>query len=151
VQKKTCPAQPAGHSKYSIVQKSLLPVRASRPIYQLYSRKHVENERPKSSLLGAALLAVLYPMENPFYSAGIMLFEAGVLLRLPRRLDTPVVLSFDGPGKSHGQGKPHIQFPWLFRSLSAAPLARRQEAQTTPPRLVRNQRLRFAAGKEALT
>jgi len=31
-------------------------------------------------VLGAALLAVLYPLESPFYTIGIMLFEAGVLL-----------------------------------------------------------------------
>lgn len=31
-------------------------------------------------VLGAAVLAVLYPMRSPFYSAGIMLFEFGVLL-----------------------------------------------------------------------
>jgi len=31
-------------------------------------------------VLGAALLAVLYPLENPFYTVGIMLFEVGVLL-----------------------------------------------------------------------
>ena len=31
-------------------------------------------------MLGAAVLAVLYPLESPFYTAGIMLFEAGVLL-----------------------------------------------------------------------
>lgn len=30
--------------------------------------------------LGAGVLAVLYPLESPFYTAGIMLFEAGVLL-----------------------------------------------------------------------
>jgi uncharacterized integral membrane protein len=31
-------------------------------------------------VLGAALLAVLYPLENPFYTIGLMLFESGVLL-----------------------------------------------------------------------
>lgn len=31
-------------------------------------------------VLGTALLAVLYPLGNPFYSIGIMLFESGVLL-----------------------------------------------------------------------
>ena len=31
-------------------------------------------------VLGAALLAVLYPLESPFYTLGIMLFEAGTLL-----------------------------------------------------------------------
>ena len=31
-------------------------------------------------VLGSAVLAVLYPMHSPFYSAGIMLFNAGALL-----------------------------------------------------------------------
>jgi uncharacterized integral membrane protein len=31
-------------------------------------------------VLGAAVLAVLYPLESPFYTIGIMLFELGVLL-----------------------------------------------------------------------
>lgn len=31
-------------------------------------------------VLGAAVLAVLYPLANPFYSIGIMLFNAGALL-----------------------------------------------------------------------
>lgn len=31
-------------------------------------------------VLGAAVLAVLYPLQSPFYTVGIMLFEAGVLL-----------------------------------------------------------------------
>jgi uncharacterized integral membrane protein len=31
-------------------------------------------------VLGAAVLAVLYPIESPFYTVGIMLFEAGALL-----------------------------------------------------------------------
>ncbi len=31
-------------------------------------------------VLGAAVLAVLYPLQSPFYTLGIMLFEAGVLL-----------------------------------------------------------------------
>ena len=31
-------------------------------------------------LLGAAVLAVLYPLESPFYTTGIMVFEAGVLV-----------------------------------------------------------------------
>jgi uncharacterized integral membrane protein len=31
-------------------------------------------------VLGAAILAVLYPLENPFYTIGLMLFELGVLL-----------------------------------------------------------------------
>jgi uncharacterized integral membrane protein len=30
--------------------------------------------------LGAGALAVLYPLSSPFYSAGVMLFEAGALL-----------------------------------------------------------------------
>jgi uncharacterized integral membrane protein len=31
-------------------------------------------------VLGAAVLAVLYPLESPFYTAGIMLFDLGVLV-----------------------------------------------------------------------
>ena len=31
-------------------------------------------------VFGAAVLAVLYPLESPFYTVGIMLFETGVLL-----------------------------------------------------------------------
>ncbi len=31
-------------------------------------------------VLGAAVLAVLYPLQNPFYTIGIMLFETGALL-----------------------------------------------------------------------
>jgi uncharacterized integral membrane protein len=31
-------------------------------------------------VLGTAVLAILYPIGNPFYSLGLMLFEAGVLL-----------------------------------------------------------------------
>ncbi len=31
-------------------------------------------------VVGAGILAVLYPMGNPFYSAGIMVFDLGVLL-----------------------------------------------------------------------
>ncbi len=31
-------------------------------------------------VLGAAVLAILYPLQNAFYTAGIMLFELGVLL-----------------------------------------------------------------------
>lgn len=47
-----------------------------------YSRKHDAAYRSGMVLqaLGAAVLAVLYPLESPFYSAGIMLFELGVLL-----------------------------------------------------------------------
>ncbi len=42
-----------------------------------------------AQVLGAALLAVLYPLENPFYTAGIMLFEAGVLLSTVSALISP--------------------------------------------------------------
>ena len=31
-------------------------------------------------MLGAAILAVLYPLESPFYTIGIMVFEIGVML-----------------------------------------------------------------------
>ena len=31
-------------------------------------------------VLGSAILAVLYPLESPFYTVGIMLFEAGALV-----------------------------------------------------------------------
>jgi hypothetical protein len=31
-------------------------------------------------VLGAAILSVLYPLQSPFYTVGIMLFEAGALL-----------------------------------------------------------------------
>lgn len=31
-------------------------------------------------VIGAALLAVLYPLESPFFTIGIMLFEVGVLI-----------------------------------------------------------------------
>jgi uncharacterized integral membrane protein len=33
-----------------------------------------------TQVLGAAVLAVLYPLESPFYTIGIMLFNAGALL-----------------------------------------------------------------------
>jgi uncharacterized integral membrane protein len=47
-----------------------------------YGRRHDISYRTGLvvQVLGAAVLAVLYPLENPFYTAGIMLFEAGVLL-----------------------------------------------------------------------
>jgi uncharacterized integral membrane protein len=47
-----------------------------------YGRRHDFSFRAGLVLqvLGAALLAVLYPLENPFYTVGIMIFEVGVLL-----------------------------------------------------------------------
>ena len=47
-----------------------------------YGRRHDISYRSGLvvQVLGAALLAVLYPLESPFYTIGIMLFEAGVLL-----------------------------------------------------------------------
>jgi len=47
-----------------------------------YGRRHDISYRVGLVLqvLGAGLLAVLFPLESPFYSAGIMLFETGVLL-----------------------------------------------------------------------
>ncbi len=47
-----------------------------------YGRRHDISYRAGLVLqvLGAAVLAVLYPLENPFYTAGVMLFELGVLL-----------------------------------------------------------------------
>lgn len=47
-----------------------------------YGRRHDISYRSGLALqvLGAALLALLYPLENPFYTTGIMLFEVGVLL-----------------------------------------------------------------------
>ncbi len=47
-----------------------------------YGRRHDISYRTGLILqvLGLALLAVLYPLENPFYTVGIMLFELGVLL-----------------------------------------------------------------------
>lgn len=46
-----------------------------------YGRRHDISYRAGlvAQVLGAALLAVLYPLGNPFYTTGIMLFEAGVL------------------------------------------------------------------------
>ena len=47
-----------------------------------YGRRHDISYRAGLvvQVLGAAVLAVLYPLENPFYSIGIMLFNAGALL-----------------------------------------------------------------------
>ena len=47
-----------------------------------YGRRHDIAYRTGLVLqvLGAAILAVLYPLQSPFYTIGIMLFEAGVLL-----------------------------------------------------------------------
>lgn len=47
-----------------------------------YGRRHDIGYRTGlvMQVLGTGALAVLYPLENPFYTAGIMLFEAGVLL-----------------------------------------------------------------------
>lgn len=47
-----------------------------------YGRKHDRFYRSGlvTQVFGLALLAVLYPLESPFYTAGIMLFEIGVLL-----------------------------------------------------------------------
>jgi len=47
-----------------------------------YSRRHDIAYRTGLVLqvLGAAVLAVLYPLESPFYTIGIMLFEAGALV-----------------------------------------------------------------------
>jgi hypothetical protein len=47
-----------------------------------YGRRHDIAYRTGLVLqvLGAAVLAVLYPLESPFYTIGIMLFEAGVLV-----------------------------------------------------------------------
>lgn len=47
-----------------------------------YGRRHDISYRTGlvMQVLGTGALAVLYPLENPFYTAGIMLFEAGVLL-----------------------------------------------------------------------
>jgi uncharacterized integral membrane protein len=47
-----------------------------------YGRRHDISYRAGlvMQVLGSALLAVLYPLGSPFYTAGIMLFEAGVLL-----------------------------------------------------------------------
>ncbi len=47
-----------------------------------YGRRHDISYRTGLALqvLGAAVLAVLYPLASPFYTVGIMIFEAGVLL-----------------------------------------------------------------------
>jgi hypothetical protein len=47
-----------------------------------YNRGHETAYRTGLVLqvLGAAILAVLYPLESPFYTIGIMLFEAGALV-----------------------------------------------------------------------
>jgi len=47
-----------------------------------YGRRHDISYRTGlvTQVLGLALLAVLYPLENPFYTLGIMLFEVGVLV-----------------------------------------------------------------------
>ena len=47
-----------------------------------YRRRHDISYRAGLILqvLGAAVLAVLYPLEDPFYSIGIMLFNVGALL-----------------------------------------------------------------------
>ena len=52
------------------------------PTGRTYGRRHDILYRTGLVLqvLGAAALATLYPMRSPFYSAGIMLFEIGVLL-----------------------------------------------------------------------
>ena len=48
----------------------------------VYGRRHDIAYRSGlvMQVLGAALLAVLYPLKSPFYTIGIMLFETGVLL-----------------------------------------------------------------------
>ena len=47
-----------------------------------YGRMHAVLYRAglAAQVLGACVLSLLYPLGSPFYSAGIMLFEAGVLL-----------------------------------------------------------------------
>ncbi len=47
-----------------------------------YGRRHDISYRAGLVVqaLGAGVLAVLYPLESPFYTAGIMLFEVGVLV-----------------------------------------------------------------------
>ncbi len=47
-----------------------------------YGRRHDISYRAGFviQMLGSALLAVLYPLESPFYTIGIMVFEIGVLL-----------------------------------------------------------------------
>ncbi len=48
----------------------------------VYGRRHDVSYRLGMVLqvFGSAILAVLYPLQNPFYTIGIMLFETGVLL-----------------------------------------------------------------------
>ena len=47
-----------------------------------YRRRHDISYRAGliTQVLGAAVLAMLYPLESPFYTLGIMLFNAGALL-----------------------------------------------------------------------
>lgn len=47
-----------------------------------YGRRHDVSYRIGwlMQMLGAGVLAVLYPLESPFYTAGIMLFELGALI-----------------------------------------------------------------------
>lgn len=47
-----------------------------------YGRRHDISYRAGLviQVLGAAVLAVLYPVESPFYTVGIMLFDAGALV-----------------------------------------------------------------------
>lgn len=47
-----------------------------------YGRRHDISYRAGfvMQVLGAGILAVLYPLDGPFYTIGIMLFEAGALL-----------------------------------------------------------------------
>jgi uncharacterized integral membrane protein len=47
-----------------------------------YGRRHDISYRAGlvMQVLGAAVLAVLYPIESPFYTVGIMIFELGVLM-----------------------------------------------------------------------
>ncbi len=64
---------------------------------QTYGRGHDIAYRTGLVLqvLGAAFLAVLYPLQSPFYTIGIMLFEAGVLLSgifLPVRMSLAKIL-----------------------------------------------------------
>ncbi len=52
------------------------------PTRRTYSRRHNVSYRTGLvvQVLGTAVLAVLYPLQSPFYTVGIMLFDAGVLL-----------------------------------------------------------------------
>jgi len=47
-----------------------------------YGRRHDISYRVGivMQVFGSAMLAVLYPLDSPFYTVGIMIFEAGVLL-----------------------------------------------------------------------